>query len=316
MHLPLNVGEGEGVELSERYKVGTTYPVFILINSAGEVVNRWTGYTGGAEAFIKTLKRMLADLTTVDERVTAFQNNPNQRDALLIARHYSDIGEHLEAVEYYRRAQNLARGTAYDYSYDIFRNVANAVWKDMIPFEEVFPAAEAVLNAKRKNIQNLIKVGQLMSRLARKKNRTDQIAKYLQAGINATADSQDDKIKESHKLLRADYALHVTGDTIQAVGIKKTSLGDGWENERDKFYEFAKWCLERKINLDEAEMYARRTVKLVFPGKYRARALNTVAEICEARGKMDDAVKLMKMAAEEDPDNPFYSNQLKRLQEE
>jgi tetratricopeptide (TPR) repeat protein len=314
IHFPINVEGEEGSVLSDVYKVGTTYPVFILMNSSGEIIKRWTGYST-ATAFVGKLKSSLSDLASIDERLARFKASPTFQDALGLAKFYSDIGENLQAIEFYQHAVSLGKGTNVDFTYQIFMNTANASWKEMLPFEDVLPTADAVLSAKRKNVSNIVKVSQIMARLARKLGRTDEIAKYLQAGIDVTANSQDPKTRESHNLAKADYALHVEGDATKAVSIRKAGLGAGWEDNRDKFYAFAKWCLERKINLEEAEMYARKTINMVYPGKIRAKVLNIVAEICFARGKTAEAIKTIGMAIEQEPENEFYPKQLKRFQE-
>ena len=314
LHLSLNVEEGEGVELSEQYKVGNTYPVFILTDSNGEVIERWTGYAG-SNAFASKLKKALSDPTALDKRIARFKAEPTLDDALSLAKYYSDAGEHLKAVEYYRQAESLGKGHTLDYSYQIFINTANAAWKDMIDFDEVLPAADSVLTSKLNNRNNVSKVAMIMGRLAREKGKTNQITKYLQAGLEATANSHNKNLRESHDLIMAEYALYVNADTTEAIRIKKASMGKGWEENRDKFYSFAKWCLERKINLEEAEIYARRTVDLVYPGKYRAKVLNTLAEICYAQGNTEKSIKLIKMAIGQEPDNEYYAKQLLRFQE-
>ena len=300
--------------LSEVYKVGTTYPVFILMNSSGEIIKRWTGYST-ATAFVGKLKSSLSDLASIDERLARYKASPTFKDALGLAKYFTDVGENLQAIEFYNKAKDLGKGTNVDFTYQIFMNTANASWKETLPFDDVLPTADAVLTAKRKNVSNITKVSQIMARLARKRGRTDEIAKYLQAGIDVTANSQDPKTRESHNLAQADFALHIDGDESKAVKIRKSGLGAGWDENRDKFYAFAKWCLDRKINLEEAELYARKTINMVYPGKIRAKVLNIVAEICFARGKTGEAVKVIGMAIEQEPENEFYAKQLKRFKE-
>jgi predicted Zn-dependent protease len=42
--------------------------------------------------------------------------------------------------------------------------------------------------------------------------------------------------------------------------------------------------------------------------------LNTVAEICFARGKKDEAIEAINRAIDEEPNNLLYQNQLERFQ--
>ena len=273
--------------------MGTTFPVFILADGKGEVIKRWTGYTGGPAPFIRLLKQALADLVTVDDREASFKANPTYDDALKLAGYFAENREYLKAVAYYRRAVRMGKPTNFDYSFEIFKNMANSVWNDMIPFDSVLPTADAAQSSKQAKVNNIIKVGQLMARLGRKMNKTDRIEKYLKAGIDAAARGGP-SLKASLDDLAGDYALHVKADTAEAIRMKKESMGAGWDQERDKFYSFAKWCLERKINLEEAEMHVRRTANLVYPGQYRARVYGTLAQVCEARGDLNGAVRSME----------------------
>ncbi len=314
IHFPLNSREGEGLELSKQYKIGNHFPVFILANSSGEVIYRWTGYTG-SNRFINSFRKGLSDLTTINERIARLGTNAAFADAIFLASYSSDTGEHLNAVEYYRQAGSLATSRNSDYSYEIFQNTANAALKDMIAFDEVLPAADGVLNSKRKGTNNIVRMARIISRLARKYDKTGRIAKYLQAGIDATSNGRKESVRESHMLFMADYALYVNIDTAEAVNIKKTSLGDNWLSNPEKYYGYAKWCLERKIKLDEAEHYAREAGKRAYAGEFRAKVLNTLAEIVFIRGDTNEAIRLIDMAIEQDPEKDSYKEQRKRFQE-
>lgn len=316
MHQPVNVLDDAGSRLADKYNIGTSYPVFILTNSSGEIITRWTGYTGGAQGFVRTLQNALKDLRTVAERVSQFKAQPTLREAAALARFFSEIGEHLKAVEYFNKAEALRKGPGAGFSYDIFKNTSNAVWNDKAKYEIVFPVADKALTTNKSNARNVIGVARIMSRMSRKFERTDSLKKYLQAGIAAAKNSTDPKLNILHYSLSADMALQIDSDTVQAINIKKQSMGADWSSDRDKAFSFAKWCLERKINLEESESIARRTVDLVFPGKYRAKVLSTFALILDARGKTDEAIAAVLQAIEQYADDPYYSKQLKRLRGE
>ena len=258
----------------------------------------------------------MQDLSTIDERMARFEATPIYKEGLFLAGYYSKIGEYLRSVDYYRRSVALGRAGSMDYAYQIFYNMANAVWNDMISFDSLFPAADAALRTNSNELGIEFKVAQLITRVARKVSRTGEIARYLQIGIDATGKIGGEQAKQDNALLKADYTLYIEKDLVKATQIKKASLGSGWENDRDKFYEYAKWCLEREINLEEAEMYARKAINLVYPGKYRARVLGTVADICFARGNKDEAIRVINQAIAEDPDDLLYQNQLKRFRGE
>jgi tetratricopeptide (TPR) repeat protein len=154
-----------------------------------------------------------------------------------------------------------------------------------------------------------------MSQLARKFDRFQNLRKYLEAGMAVTKGQPQEKLQQYYVLLEADYALHVEHDTEKALAIRKAGLGEGWENERDKAYTFAKWCLERKINLEEAERIARKTLNQVFPGRFKAMVLNTLAEICAAQGNYKEAFRVIALAVRESPENDYYEEQFERFRQ-
>ena len=179
MHVSFNVKEGEGPDLSKEYKVGHTYPVFILTNSGGDIIYRWTGYTG-ARNFISSIDKSLSNLTTIKKRIRDFNSKPTQAAAVMLARYFTDTGEHLDAIRFYRRAEELKRNPPADYSYDIFSNSANAAWKDMMPFDEALSAADSILYAKRKNSNS-----SLVSKEDHSNNKTSLRIKMQKRGLSS-----------------------------------------------------------------------------------------------------------------------------------
>ena len=165
--IPLNVQEGEGVDLSEQYKVGFTYPVFILTNSEGEIIYRWTGFTD-AQRFIGSLNKALSDLTTIKDRIAEFNEHPTYQAALTMARYFTDTGEYFDAVRFYRSADSLKPNPIMDFSWEIFSNSANAAWNGLMSFDDVLPVADSILYSARKNDGNIVRMSKAMSRLTRK----------------------------------------------------------------------------------------------------------------------------------------------------
>jgi len=313
IHFPLNVKEGEGVELGKAFKVGIYYPLFVLVNSQGNTITRWTGYNGSSR-FVARLNQALSDLTTVDERITDCDAQPTLAKALFLANYFTDSNEYQKAIAYYRRAVNLGGQRRLDYSFQIFKNCANAAWNDELALDSVFVAADAVIAVRPVKRENTHKMAQMMLRLTRKLDKLNHLPKYLQAGLDATAGIPDAKIAKDHMLLQADWALYVEHDTTRAITLKQRTMGPGGERLRDKFYMYSKWCLDRQIDLANAEMYARRTIDMVNEGVYRARVLSTAAQICDARGKIDDAIDLIESAIEQDPSSTHYEELLEGFQ--
>jgi tetratricopeptide (TPR) repeat protein len=305
IHISFNVKEGEGVELSKRFKVGHTYPVFILTSAEGRIIYRWTGYTG-ARTFIGSLNKALSDLTAIEDRIRKFEAKPTHEGALTLAKYFTDTGEYLDAVRFYKEADRLKSSPGIDYSYEIFSSSANAAWNGMTTFPEVLPTADSILYAARKNGVSRVKVAQAMSRLTRQLGKEDYLKKYLQAGLDMAAGAPDQKNRDTHTALRIEYALQIEHDTSEALTMKKEDLGADWQKNPDKFYNFAKWCLERKVNLQEAEALARTAVNYAQDGEFKGQVLHTAAEICFARGNLEDAIAFIDQAIKQDPGNAAY----------
>jgi tetratricopeptide (TPR) repeat protein len=301
----------EGIELAIQFKVHG-YPTFVLTDSETRVIDIWSGYE--KEDFIKTLSEATSDLSTIGEKTSRFQSSPTVKDAVSLGRYNSAVGEYKRAVEYYQQAQKLNDIASINYTCEIFKNIANGAGKDVFTFDEALQSADEVLTSKNLNTRNTILVARTISRLARLKEKTDQIEKYLKAGLNASADSQDEDIKRAHNLIMVDYSLYVTGDTAGAVENKRETMPVGWEEDSDQLNSFAWWCFENNVNLEEAEELSRKGVELAEPGKQKAMILDTLAEICNARGNTEEAIRLTKLAIAETPDDEYYVQQLDRFQ--
>jgi tetratricopeptide (TPR) repeat protein len=312
VYLPLDVNSPEGERLSAAYYVQSDFPVFALTDSSGEIIDHWTGYNNPA-FFVGALRRVLSAPITIKARYKMLQNAPTVDNAVFLAKYNTEIGDNLKSAELFRQAQDLKNGDIY--VYDIFRSKADAVWKGNLQFEQLIPAADDVLVLKGNDITAIAGVARLIGNVARKTGNTSEIARYLKAGIDITSGRDDIRSREWHALFAGDWALYVDHDTAGATSIEKENLGAGWENNPGRFYSYARWCLERKINLDEAETYARQAVDRASEGKFKASILVTLSGIYEARGKISDAAGAMETAAQQDPDNSWYASEAKRLRD-
>jgi len=311
VHLPVNVLEGDGPELAEHYKAGSYYPVFVVTDSLGRVINRWVGYTG-AERFVNDFNRALSSLVTVEEREARLKTAPSLADARFLATYYYDTKDYLKSAATYRLLSGLPDNKI-DYSFRAFEAMLEASWSGLIPFDSVLPAADAVMATVDKNPLNVARTAQLLARLARKTGNVERIEKYLNAGMTATGYRNDEQGKKLHRDLLADYALHIRHDTATALEIKYKDLGVGWENDPQRYFEYGEWCLERKIRLDEAESYVRKATEKATGDKFKARHLRVLADIVYARGRIDEAIALQKQAVDLDPTNAWYQQRLAEM---
>jgi len=312
VQLSIDIRSDYGKELSLQYKAGINFPVFFLLNGNGEIIKRWTGYTTAAK-FLEAMKAAMSDKTTVEQRIMRFEQSPSYNDAIYLAEYFTDIMDYGPANKYYRQARLLGNKKPSAYTFEIFQNTANASWQDSIGFDEVLPSADTVLMLDSNNPSVLVKTAQIMARLARKSDRSEAIAKYLQAAIAATENPSNPGFKKDNILLKSEYALCIEKDTVEAINLKVSTLSKDWLNKPDDYYGYAKWCLDHKVDLANAEMLAKKAIGMASPGEFRGKVYNTLAMICATRENYTDAVKYMQLAIQDDSKTGFYNDMLDEL---
>jgi tetratricopeptide (TPR) repeat protein len=304
--------KGEGKDLRKQFKV-RGYPTFALTNSEGKTIDLWAGY--GKEGFISNIGDATKDLSTIDEKQARFKANPDFKDALALGRYNSATGEFKEAVSYYQQAQQLKTDPKVNYFYEIWANTVDGADEEMFAFDDVRKAANDFMAMENRAGWQNLHVYQRMIGLAKQNKRDDLVTRYLQAGLDATANSDDSDMKALHSNLMVEFSLFVKNDTATAVEFKKASMPDGWLNSAGNLNAFAWWCFENKANLNEAEKLSRKSVELAKPGREKAMNFDTLAEILNARGKTTEALEFEKKAVSEDPSDEFFPKQVARFEE-
>jgi thioredoxin-like negative regulator of GroEL len=301
--------KGEGIELAKKFDI-RGYPTFILANSAGEPISRWMGFS--KENFLENLSKAAGDLTTVDEKIARFQENPTVDDAIALADYSYSKDDYKGAVTYFTKAQEL--DPANDYTYDIFLNTVRGVYSDDFTYDDAVKASDKIFESD--NIENQVHAAGSLAALAEHLNKLDDMAMYLEKAIALVDKTDNPDVKEYAKTLHVRHSLYVKADTVEAIEYQKSIYGDDWMDDPGKLNSFAWWCYEEGVNLEEAEQYAKKAVDLEQPGSARAMILDTVAHICKARGNMADAIKYMQKAVEEDPNNDNWKETLEEFQQE
>jgi tetratricopeptide (TPR) repeat protein len=302
--------KGEGIEIAKEYNV-RSYPTYILINKDGQAIDRWAGYS--KDYFLKTLADALIDPTTIDTKKARYTIKPELRAAVVLGRYASATGESKEAVNYYKQAQSLKTDPAIDYNYQIFDNTLEGISKKLFTYDELSMAADNAVKASKSPLE-IYQIASQMAGVARQSQKQSEIVKYLQTGLDATANSTEVDITKAHKTLMVDFSLLVKNDTATAVEYKKATMPDGWMGDANQLNGFAWWCFENMANLKEAEQLSRKSVELAKPGKEKAMNLDTLAEIVHARGNTIEAVEISKQACKEDPASKYYPSQVERFQ--
>jgi thiol-disulfide isomerase/thioredoxin len=304
--------EKEGKELAKKFSVAG-YPTYVALNPEGEILERWGGYTKGF--FLTRTSGVLADPTTVEQKFARFEAKPTASDAAVLARHHDSRGEYKDAISFYSKAQKLAKDPSTDYSMDIFAATFYGFRDDMFALDELSARADDVFKSKHAGEGDLITTADMMMSAARHEEKPEAGLPYLEGAVERTEAALSDGIRESRTRLLPDYALYVQKDVNQAIAYKKESLGEGWTESPSRLNSFAWWCFENEDNLEEAYEMARKGVELAEPGSDKAQILDTLAEICNARGDCREALQIIQMAIKEDPNREYFKKQEKRFAE-
>ncbi len=307
----LDAEKGEGIEFAKNSTV-KGYPTFIMLNGQGQPLDRWIGYS--KDYLLSTMQSALRDLSPISEKESRFEANPTIGDAETLGRYNASLNEYKNAVKYYTIAQKINTDKSKDYTFEIFNNTSDGVGKELFTFEQAIKAADAVLASNGATSDDKYGVAAGMTHLAKKQDKIDMAAPYLEAGIKAVKGSEDSADQKKYARLMVSHSLYISKDLQQAVSFKRKTMPEGWLVSAGDLNGFCWWCFENKVNLKEAEKLSRKSVKLATPGKQKAMFLDTLAEICNASDNCHEAVELIKMAMVQNPDDSYYKKQLERFE--
>lgn len=315
----INAEKGAGVEVARTYSV-PDYRVlsFILTNSDGELMDRWLGYWD-VDSFSEHLLAAVENPITVHERMDRFQENPTEIDARKLAELRDFEGLHAESVAYYRRAQALNPASDANYDLLILGTMVQGTRGHLYGYGEVRQQADAVFASNRTEPKHMFKAAGVMGKIAKKADDIGHYTPYLKMAFERTEGVADEEVTKMRTKLQADYALHIEKDVEKAVAYKKEAFAQAaapkdWTQNANMLNNLAWWCFENKINLNEAESWARQGIELAKPGREKGNILDTLAEICNIKGDCGDAVEYIRLAVAEDPDNEYFQNQLVRFE--
>jgi len=306
----IDAEKGDGPQLFQSYGL-QGYPNFILANSEGKTIASILGY-GGASDFVARLNKSMADLEPIEDKVARYERQPSAKDALVLAGYYGDRRDSERALTLYREAKKLDPALAADHDFEIFQLEANIAVNQPEAFDKVLEAGNRAMATAE--VDEQIEVTLILSALAKKLEHGDVLDDFTRRGLALTEGrtDADSQFARSHHLL--NQALYIDKDPAAAFEIKKQGLASGWENDGMQLNNFAWWCFENKVNLEQARAYAEQGVALAEPGSSKAAVLDTLAEILNETGDPAGAVANIKKAISEDPASDYYPKQLKRFE--
>jgi tetratricopeptide (TPR) repeat protein len=304
----IDAEKGDGVTLKEHYNI-KGYPTFILANKEGEAIARWWGYQ--KEMFVEELDLGFTDMTTISEKEDRYKVKPDAKTARVLASYYNTQGEMKKATSFYEDAAKYDPDN--DYAYELFKIYMTGYRKKAYSLEEVKKVAENAIGSE--NVKDEVKTGiygQMSNAMTVNPN-DEQLLALLEQGYDHLSKHQETAQKWAKDGIRISHALYIEKNEKKAINLKKESLKEGWKDNPSDLNGFAWWCFENKINLEEADQFGRRGVKLAKSGREKAMILDTVAEIVNLNGSPEKAVDLMEQAIKEDPENGYYKKQLERF---
>jgi tetratricopeptide (TPR) repeat protein len=249
----------------------------------------------------------------MEEKLARFDSKPTETDAATIARCQESMGTYRDAIDHYAKAAALSGGKN-GYNSEIFEASFSA-WEDKsFTLDELTDAAKVYFHAE-KEPGELLTPARMMAYAGNESQNPQVAAPFIKQAIETTEGATDEDVVKGRKRLLPDYAMVVLKDENKAVAYKKNSMPEGWMEQPDQLNSFAWWCFENKVNLKEAQELAEHGVEISPPGPDKAMILDTLAEICNARGDCSEAVVLTQKAIQEDPNREIYKKQLKKFQD-
>lgn len=311
--LKVDCEKGEGPEIAKKYNV-RGYPTYYAVNAAGDPIERWIGYDG-AEAFAKAVAAARRDTRTLAEKKEAHAKAPTADLALSLANDVATGYDWAGAVTFFKQARDLDPSRADECTRNIFTYMFYGAEDGGFTFEEMKLEGDRVLAAAGTTPADRVELSAMMLQLARSQDRPADGIPYLEAGLAAAEGlPEDSPAARTIRSLKVDHALLVEKDTAKAVALRKAMLPENWEQEPRRLNQFAWWCLENDVNLEEAEALVLRAVELAKEDGDRANYLDTAAEICLKRGNCEEAIARIKQAIELQPDREYFKEQLAKFE--
>ena len=306
--------KGEGDD-GTKNKARKGFPTFVMVNTSGSESDRWMGYETAAE-WVQTVDEARSDTRSVADKQEAFASGPTLPLARSLSRQKASSGEYVDAVRYLSAASQLDSDPAAKRRYEVamFDAMARGMKGGHYTAAQVTRQADRVVDQKGVEGDALLNVAYGMGKVARMSHDMTIYEPYLAKAFAATEGTSDESQQKYRDDLMPDYLMYVKHDTDAAIVAKKASLSEDWQENSKELNGFAWWCYENGVNLEEAEEYALKGVRLAATDAERANILDTAAEICNARGDCTKAVELIREAVELNPDSEYFREQLTRFE--
>lgn len=305
--------KGAGPDLAKKFEI-RAYPTYYVVNADGEPVEHWVGYEDAA-AWAAMVAAAHADPRTLTAKQTAHATQPTAPLAISLANHALAGDDYAGAVKLFRQARDLEPARAATCTENIFMAMIYGAGEGLFSFDELRGEGDRILAAATTTTEDRVELASLLLGAARDQDHVADAIPYLVDALKAAEGlPADTPVARTLKGLRVDHALLVEKDGPKAVALRREMMPEGWQQEARRLNQFAWWCFENGVNLDEAETLILQAVDLAADDAEKARCLDTAAEIALARGQADEAVARAKRAVELQPERQQYKDQLAKFE--
>jgi tetratricopeptide (TPR) repeat protein len=311
--LPVDCEKGEGPAIAEKFAV-RGFPTFYAVNGQGEPVERWIGYDSAA-SWAKSVAAARADTRTLVAKKAAFAVKPTAELAVSLANDAACNYDFPGSVKYFRQARELDAARADEHTRNIFMYMYYGSDDGTFTFDEIRAEGDRVLALADVTTAERIDTASMIMQVARKQDRVADGIPYLKMGMEAGAAlPTDSPSARTIKGLEVDHALLVEKDAPKAVALRRAMMPENWEQDPKRLNQFAWWCCEYDVNLEEASVLVMRAVEMSEDNGDRANFLDTAAEICLKQGNCEDAIARIKQAIELAPEREYFKEQLAKFE--
>lgn len=305
-----NCEVGEGVAIAKKYNV-RGYPTFIMTNGDGQVSSAWIGYPG-PERWMAYAHAGNLDRRTVTEKKEAYAEQPTKELACSLANSAATDYAFAEAVKYYRAAREMNPAGAQEYTNEILTNMYYGSRGGAFTLDEVKKEADFVMASGVSTTADKIDIASMVREMAAQMGDLEAAVPYIEAALQASENMEE--LAESRRDLEIDQALLVDKDPAKALDLKRSSLDEGWRDDPGTLNNFAWWCFQHGVNLEEARALALHGVEIAADDSQKSSILDTAAEICNALDNCSESVELIQRAVGLSPDREYYRKQLEKFQ--
>ncbi len=295
------------MDLAKKYDV-RVYPTFAMVNEAGDVTDRWAGYPG-VDEFIVMVDQARGDMSTIDDKKMQFQAEPSYDLAMSLGRYSEALFASADAVDYYRKALALNPAEGTELRSKIFMSMYYGLKSGETEPQLLLGAGEAILNDPQADANAVLMVASIMRRVGDEAH----YVPVLKKALVLTADSDDESVLEYRKELLVDEALLVHHDADKALALKHEGMPEGWQEDPAALNQYAWWCYENNLNIEEAYKLAVKGADLASDDGEKANILDTAAELAFKLGKVDKAIELETKAVRLAPDNEAFKHTLTKF---